>query len=242
MAEKRFYWLKLKRDFFKRHDIRIIEEAENGKDYILFYLKLLLESIDHDGALRFSDTVPYNERMLSIITNTNIDVVRSAMKMFIELRMIEILDDETIYMVEVQKLIGSAVDTDEANRQRRCRERKKMLALQSCDTNVTNSHESTSIDIDTDKEKETESIKAPQKRFCKPTIEEVQAYCDERNNGVDAQRWFDYYESNGWKVGRNPMRDWKASLRTWERKETKSNGGNAKYERHTNYDEYTDEL
>ena len=91
-------------------------------------------------------------------------------------------------------------------------------------------------------DKDSIEDKAPQKRFTKPTIEEVQAYCEERNNGVDAQRWFDYYESNGWKVGRNPMRDWKASLRTWERKETKGNGGNAKYERHTNYDKYTDEL
>ena len=243
MAEKRFYWLKLKRDFFKRHDIRIIEEAENGKDYILFYLKLLLESIDHEGTLRFSDAVPYNERMLSIITNTNIDVVRSAMKMFIELRMIEILDDETIYMSGVQKLIGSAVDNDEANRQRRCRERKKLQALQPCDTNVTKSHESKSIDIDTDIDIEKENIKAPRSRFSKPTIDEVQAYCAERNNGVDAQRWYDYYESNGWKVGKNPMKDWKAAVRTWEqrqRKEGVTNGGNAKYERHTDYDKYTD--
>lgn len=57
----------------------------------------------------------------------------------------------------------------------------------------------------------------PQKRFIKPTLEEVQAYCQERNNGVDAQKWYDYYSANGWKVGRNPMKDWKASVRTWER-------------------------
>ena len=92
MADKKFYWLKLKRDFFKRHDIRIIEEAPNGKDYILFYLKLLLESIDHEGELRFSETIPYNENMLSVITNTNLDIVRSALKMFTELNMIEIYD------------------------------------------------------------------------------------------------------------------------------------------------------
>ena len=55
------------------------------------------------------------------------------------------------------------------------------------------------------------------KRFSKPTIEEIQAYCLERNNTVDPQRFFDYYESNGWKVGKNPMKDWKASVRTWER-------------------------
>ena len=80
MAEKKYYWLKLKRDFFKRHDIRIIEAMPNGKDYILFYLKMLLESVDHDGALRFSDTIPYNADMLAVITNTNVDVVRAAMK------------------------------------------------------------------------------------------------------------------------------------------------------------------
>ena len=104
---KKFYWLKLKRDFFKRHDIRIIEEMPNGKDYVLFYLKLLLESIDHEGSLRFSDTIPYNEQMLSVVTNTNIDIVRSAMKLFTELKLMEVLDDATIYMCEVEKMIGS---------------------------------------------------------------------------------------------------------------------------------------
>ena len=92
----RFYWLKLKRDFFKRSDIMIIENMPNGKEYILFYLKLLLESIDNEGSLRFSDTIPYNEEMLATITNTNIDIVRSAMKVFESTKMIEILDDETI--------------------------------------------------------------------------------------------------------------------------------------------------
>lgn len=54
-------------------------------------------------------------------------------------------------------------------------------------------------------------------RFQKPTLEEVKAYCEERNNGIDPQHWMDYYTSNGWKVGKNPMKDWKATVRTWER-------------------------
>ena len=57
----------------------------------------------------------------------------------------------------------------------------------------------------------------PQKRFTKPTLEEVQAYCQERNNNVDAEKWYNHYEAVGWKVGKNPMKDWKASVRTWER-------------------------
>jgi len=118
---KKFYWLKLKRDFFKRHDIRIIEEMENGKDYILFYLKMLLESIDHEGHLRFSETIPYNEKMLSVITSTNIDIVRSALKVFAELNMIEIFDDHTIYMSEVLKLTGS--ETEFARKKREYRQK-----------------------------------------------------------------------------------------------------------------------
>ena len=50
-----------------------------------------------------------------------------------------------------------------------------------------------------------------------PTLEEVKEYCTERGNKVDPERWFDYYTSNGWKVGKNPMKDWKAAVRTWER-------------------------
>jgi DNA-binding transcriptional MocR family regulator len=54
-------------------------------------------------------------------------------------------------------------------------------------------------------------------RFIRPTLEEVASYCEERKNNVDPQRFIDYYTANGWKVGRNPMKDWKAAVRTWER-------------------------
>ena len=57
----------------------------------------------------------------------------------------------------------------------------------------------------------------PLKRFTAPTLEEVKEYCAERKNGVDAARFVNYYTANGWKVGKNPMKDWKAAVRTWER-------------------------
>jgi hypothetical protein len=60
-------------------------------------------------------------------------------------------------------------------------------------------------------------VRAPSGAFVKPSLDEVSAYCRERNNSVDPQRFRDYYEANGWRVGRNPMRDWKAAVRTWER-------------------------
>lgn len=127
MAEKdkKYFWLRLKRDFFKRHDIQIIEAMPNGKDYILFYLKLLCESVDHEGNLRFSDEIPYNETMLSTITNTNVDIVRSAIKIFSELGMMEILDDGTFYMNEVQKMMGS--ETYWAEKKRIYREKERQI-------------------------------------------------------------------------------------------------------------------
>lgn len=164
---KKYYWLKLKRDFFKRHDIRIIESMPNGKDYILFYLKLLVESVDHDGALRFSDSIPYDVNMLSVITNTNADTVKNAMQIFEQLNMVEILDDKTIYMNEVSNMIGAAADNDNAERQRRFRERQKSAVLASTVTKnnatvtatVTNNNESKIKRIDKEKDKEIEKDK-----------------------------------------------------------------------------------
>lgn len=144
MAEnKKYYWLKLHKDFFKRHEIRIIEDMANGKDYILFYLKLLVESISHNGSLRFSDTIPYNEQMLSTITNTNVDIVKAAMQIFLQLNMIELLDDETIYMVETANMIGS--ETAAAERKRKSRQNQALLNA-NCD-NVTLSSQERHTDI-----------------------------------------------------------------------------------------------
>ena len=80
----------------------------------------------------------------------------------------------------------------------------------------------------TDIEKETDnniimSKKVKTKRFVKPTVEEIKAYCIERNNNIDAERFFDYYEANGWKVSGNAMKDWKATVRNWERNEKARN-------------------
>ena len=157
---ERFYWLKLNRGFFKRHDIRIVEEMPNGKEYILFYLKLLCESVDHEGSLRFNDEIPYNEDMLATITNTNVDIVRSAVKVFTELKMMEILSDGTIFMREISNMIGSAANNDNANRQRRFREKQKEESvtppLLECYASVTKNNESKSKSKSIEKEKELE--------------------------------------------------------------------------------------
>ena len=180
MAEGKFYWLKLKKDFFKRHDIKIVKSMPNGKDYILFYMQLLLESIDHEGALRFSETIPYDENMLSTITDTNIDIVRSAMKIFTQLGMIEVLDDQTIYMCEVSKMIGS--ETAAAGRKRAQRERDaarlaagndaETLRLTSNCDNVTTQSQNSHIEIEKEKEKELDIEKKSIKEMPPVTLDE----------------------------------------------------------------------
>ena len=61
-------------------------------------------------------------------------------------------------------------------------------------------------------------------RFTPPTLEEVAAYCKERNNGVDPQKWYDFYSAKGWMIGKNKMKDWKAAVRTWEKSNDFGNG------------------
>ena len=76
-----------------------------------------------------------------------------------------------------------------------------------------------------EKEKEIEiekDIIDKRKRFTPPTVEEVQSYCIERRNTVDAERFVDFYSAKGWKVGNQPMKDWRAAVRTWEKREEQS--------------------
>lgn len=76
------------------------------------------------------------------------------------------------------------------------------------------------VRLDKSIEGECDKTHSPKRKtFTKPTIDEIQDYCIERNNNVNAEQFFDYYESNGWKVGKNSMKDWKAAVRTWERSE-----------------------
>lgn len=85
---------------------------------------------------------------------------------------------------------------------------------------------STSVDVPAQKEKEKDIYKEknkkdiePQKRFTPPTVEEVAEYCKERNNNVNPQKFVDFYTAKGWKIGKESMKDWKASVRTWENRD-----------------------
>lgn len=155
--EKKRYWLKLDKDFLKSPQIKVIKNMPNGKDYIIFYLSLLLESIETIGHLRFSNLVPYNEEMLSSVTDTNVDVVRTAMKLFLELGLVEILDDGTIYMTQVAQMTGKESESAERVRQYRLRkkeEEQKQLMLH-CNDDVTKSNNNKEKEEEEDKDKQS---------------------------------------------------------------------------------------
>lgn len=67
-------------------------------------------------------------------------------------------------------------------------------------------------------------------KFTKPTLQEVKAYCIERKNDVDPERFIDFYESNGWMVGKNKMKDWRAAVRNWERNKASKSAGQVQQE------------
>ncbi len=69
-------------------------------------------------------------------------------------------------------------------------------------------------------------------RFKKPTINEIAEYCTERKNNIDAETFYDFYESKDWKIGKNKMKAWKACVRTWEKRQTKNNNSMSKIHSH----------
>ena len=219
-AERKKYWLKLDKDFLKSPQMKVIKNMSNGKDYIIFYLSLMLESVETVGHLRFTSLVPYNDEMLSAITDTNVDIVRSAIKIFCELGLMQIFDDGTIFIPEVPKITGKESESAERVRKFRAKHNQEMLQ---CNTDVTNCNAYIEEDKEKEKYKEIEKENIKRKKFIKPTIEEIEEYCQERNNGINANAFYDFYEAKDWMVGKNKMKDWKACVRTWEsRKEQKT--------------------
>ena len=225
MESKKFYWLKLKRDFFKRHDIFIIEGMEGGMEISHFYIKLMLESVDHDGELRFNETIPYTPEMLSSITRMSLDSVKRSIEVLESFGLLEQTEDGTYILPKVTSMIDSASDTDVARRARRYREKQKaecdelsQQALQNVTVSVTNRHEIQSKSKRKSKSKSKENIEKNHLSFSHPSIEEVKAYCDERGNSVDPEAFVAFYASKGWKVGNSPMKDWKAAVITWEKR------------------------
>ena len=157
--DKHKYWLKFYKDFLKSPQMKVIRKMPNGTDYLLLYISLMLESIETVGHLRFTDTIPYNDEMLASITDTNVDIVRSAMQIFQQLGLVQILEDNTIFLPEVPKLTGKECDSASRVRKYRLKQKENLEMLQ-CNANVTECNSDVTKcndNIEEEKEKEIDS-------------------------------------------------------------------------------------
>ena len=155
----KFYWLKLRKDFLKRHDIKILESMPDGQLSVLFYLKIMLESIDHEGELRFSDKVPYTPEMLATITDTDIEVTKTSIQRLQDLGMIETKPDGTIVVDKVKEMIGCAADNDNARRQKRFRDKKKAENSGVSDDSVTKSNAGALRKVTRDRDRDRDRVR-----------------------------------------------------------------------------------
>ena len=225
---KKYYYLRLKDNFFDSDELKILESMKDGYLYSNILLKLYLRSLKNDGKLVVNERIPYNAEMLASVTGHQVGTIKQALSMFKELGLIEVLENGAIYMLDIQNFIGKG--STEADRQRLydrriSEERKQNKLTQSRNLEEICKKSTPEIEIELEKDIEIEkeihssakSTTTKRKRFEKPTLSQITQYCLERNNNVNAEQFFDYYESNGWKVGKNAMKDWKACVRTWER-------------------------
>lgn len=223
---KKYYYLRLKDNFFDSDELKILESMKDGYLYSNILLKLYLRSLKNDGKLVVNDRIPYNAEMLASVTGHQVGTIKQALSMFKELGLIEILENGAIYMLDIQNFIGKG--STEADRQRLydrriSEERKQKELTQSRNLEEIFKKSTPELEKEIKIEKEIEidssakSTTTKRKRFEKPTLSEIKQYCLERGNKVDAQHFYDYYESNGWKVGKNSMKNWQAAVRTWEK-------------------------
>lgn len=297
MQNKRYYWLKLKNDFFEGDEINWLEEQENGAVYILFYLKLCLRSLRSDGVLMRrvgKIEIPYDTKKLAEITGTPLPAAETAMALLTSAGLVEVQENGALFMPQMEDMTGSETEraaimrkyrTPKTEKENHSEDSDREIEVQSSNHNVItmlpepNHNVITSLPetdhiVDTEIEKEleleselesetepekesdadTESLLYPERdgapetrtttaaqagkgnfsgkrldkaaQWVKPEPEEIAAYCAERQNGIDPEQFYDYYEANGWRMGQNPMRSWKAAVRTWERKKAGSSGEN----------------
>lgn len=233
MAEaKRYYWLRFRDDFFDSKRIKKLRRMAGGDTYVIIYLKMQLKALKTDGVLEFTGIEQEFADELALDIDESADDVRVVLAFLLSYGLCECSDNVHYFLPYVVENTGS--ETAAAQRMRDHRAREK---LAECNI-VTPQLRDGCADKEIEKEKKIDTPKGVCGRFAPPTLEEVKAYCLERGNNVDPERWMDFYQSKGWMVGKNKMKDWKAAVRTWE-KEAKT-GNNRARQNNTllNYDEH----
>ena len=217
-TNKRYYWLKLKDDFFKQKEIKQLRKMAGGDTFTIIYLKMLLRSLKDNGRLYYEGIEQDFVSELALDLDEEVENVKLTVA-YLTAKGILIQGNTDEYsLLTAGELTGS--ESYSAERMRRLRS-KKLLASQS-DARVTASDEEIDIEIEK-REKSKSKSRNAKNTFTIPTLDELKAYALEIDYNLDAEAFIDYYSQNGWVIGKNktPMRDWKAAVRTWKRNDEK---------------------
>ena len=213
-------WIKIVTDIFDDEKMLLIDALPEHDGIIVIWFKLLCLAgkQNNGGVFLMNDKIAFTDEMLSTIFRRPLNTVRLALRTFEQFGMIEVVNDTiTIPKWEKHQSLDELEKIRESTRKRVAAYRDRQKALTDSDVTVTLRNATDKNRLDKNRLDKSENIGDKTKRFVTPTLEEVQAYCSERKNSVDPQHFIDYYSSNGWKVGKNPMKDWKAAVRTWEK-------------------------
>lgn len=220
MAEVK--WIKITTDMFDNRKIKHLRKLPDGNSIVLIWVMLLTLAgrCNAGGMVFLTENIPYTPKMLADELDFEENTVTLALEALAQLGMIQTEGFLQITNWNEYQNIEGMDKIREQNRLRKQhqRERERLLLdgmSRDSHATVTQSH-ATDIDIEEDKNK-NKSIE--RKRFTPPTVEEVRAYCQERHNRVDPQRFVDFYSAKGWKIGNTPMKDFKACVRTWEQRD-----------------------
>ena len=149
---KKYYYLKLKENFFDSDELIMLESQPDGHLYSNILLKLYLRSLKNDGKLMFNDRIPYNAEILAKVTRHNVAVVEKALFLFEELGLIEKLDNGAIYMLDIQNFIGKSSNEADRIRDYRSRINKEKQNLLDGSTNVVQMYDKSTPKIELEKE------------------------------------------------------------------------------------------
>lgn len=155
---KKYYYLKLKENFFESDEAIILESMPDGYIYSNILLKLYLRSLKNDGLLMFNNLIPYNAQMLATITRHQVGTVEKAIQIFRDLQLIEILDNGAIYMTNIQNFVGKSSTEADRIRKLRAKNNSSVQMLYKCTPEI-EIEKDKKIDINIDKELELEQDK-----------------------------------------------------------------------------------
>ena len=151
---RKYYYLKLKENYFDDDSIVLLESMQDGVLYSNILLKLYLKSLKHGGRLQLDDNIPYTAQMIATITRQQIGTVERALQIFLKLGLVEVLDSGTFYMSNIELLIGQS--STEAERKRAARLQNKALSAPRTNGGHLSDIRPPEIEIELEKEKEIE--------------------------------------------------------------------------------------